>query len=130
MKKTFSYAEIDFITKSKKHLTISEIAEKLNRDYHSIYAFLRNKKLPFKRQNFSNNPDLTKAEEEVIKLMSKGLSNAQIADKLFVSTTTVKTHIYNIFRKYDLNENSRACSVMRVRAVLKYLNLESEYDKI
>ena len=38
-------------------------------------------------------------EEEVVRLISLGLSNRQIADKLFVSFTTVRTHVYNIFRK-------------------------------
>jgi len=42
---------------------------------------------------------ITPREEEVVKLISFGLSNQEIADRLFVSFTTVRTHVYNIFRK-------------------------------
>jgi DNA-binding CsgD family transcriptional regulator len=42
---------------------------------------------------------ITKRETEVVELISLGLSNQQIADKMYVSLTTVRTHIYNIFQK-------------------------------
>ncbi len=42
---------------------------------------------------------ITKREAEVVELISHGLSNQQIADKMYVSLTTVRTHIYNIFQK-------------------------------
>lgn len=42
---------------------------------------------------------ITKREAEVVELISLGLSNQQIADRLYVSLTTVRTHIYNIFQK-------------------------------
>jgi DNA-binding CsgD family transcriptional regulator len=38
-------------------------------------------------------------EQEVIELMNKGLGNREIAEKLFVSLATVKTHAHNIFEK-------------------------------
>ena len=42
---------------------------------------------------------ITKREAEVVELISHGLSNQEIADRLFVSFTTARTHIYNIFQK-------------------------------
>lgn len=44
---------------------------------------------------------ITKREAEVIELISLGLSNQEIADRMYVSLTTVRTHIYNIFRKTE-----------------------------
>ena len=44
---------------------------------------------------------LTPREKEFIELIYRGKSNREIADMLFVSESTVKTHIYNIFRKMD-----------------------------
>lgn len=45
---------------------------------------------------------LTPREKELIELIYAGNSNKEIADTLFLSESTVKTHIYNIFRKMDV----------------------------
>ncbi len=44
-------------------------------------------------------PSLTKRENTIIKLVSSGAQNKEIANKLHISPNTVKTHIYSIFRK-------------------------------
>ena len=49
---------------------------------------------------------LTPAEREVVQLVAKGLSNPAIADRLFVSTNTVKTHLAHVYAK--LGTSSRA----------------------
>ncbi|HYP24794.1 MAG TPA: helix-turn-helix transcriptional regulator [Actinomycetota bacterium] len=49
---------------------------------------------------------LTAAELRVIALVTEGLTNPQIAARLFVSAQTVKTHMKNVFRK--LGVSSRA----------------------
>ncbi|GAL11922.1 transcriptional regulator VpsT [Vibrio astriarenae] len=43
--------------------------------------------------------NLTKREKQIIRLLGHGASNHQIADELFVSENTVKTHLHNIFKK-------------------------------
>lgn len=45
---------------------------------------------------------ITTREKELIELIYAGKSNKEIADTLFLSESTVKTHIYNIFRKMDV----------------------------
>ena len=45
---------------------------------------------------------LTPREKEIIELIYTGKSNKQIAEQLFLSESTVKTHIYNIFRKTEV----------------------------
>ena len=45
---------------------------------------------------------LTPRETEITKLIYSGKSNKQIAEQLFLSESTVKTHIYNIFRKAEV----------------------------
>ena len=47
---------------------------------------------------------LTPRESEVLKCLAEGLSNVQIAEKLFISERTVKTHIANIFRKFGFTK--------------------------
>lgn len=52
--------------------------------------------------------NLSKRELEVLDLMAKGLSNSEIAEKLFVSTNTVKTHSSNLFVKLDAKRRTQA----------------------
>ncbi len=46
---------------------------------------------------------LTEREKEVIPLIVEGMSNKQIAVNLFISTKTVDNHIYNIYKKLEIN---------------------------
>jgi LuxR family transcriptional regulator of csgAB operon len=51
---------------------------------------------------------LTSREQEILSVLSTGKSNAFIADELCLSHHTVRTHIYNIFRKIGVNTRSQA----------------------
>jgi LuxR family transcriptional regulator of csgAB operon len=51
---------------------------------------------------------LTSREIEIMAMISIGAKNEEIADKLFISPNTVKTHIYNIFKKIDVPNRLQA----------------------
>jgi len=53
---------------------------------------------------------LSSREVEVLGLMAKGLSTRQIADTLYISENTVKTHIRHILEKLEVNNRSQAVS--------------------
>ena len=52
--------------------------------------------------------DLTPREAEVLRLIAAGLSNIEIAERLFVSPTTVKSHVNHIFAKAALRDRAQA----------------------
>lgn len=54
---------------------------------------------------------LTPRETEVLTMVARGLSNAEIAEEMFVSTRTVTTHLTNIFGKLEVTNRSRAAAV-------------------
>jgi DNA-binding CsgD family transcriptional regulator len=51
---------------------------------------------------------ISKREFEVLELVAAGLSNQDIADRLFVSTSTVKTHVSNVLAKLDAGRRTEA----------------------
>lgn len=51
---------------------------------------------------------ISKREYEVLELVSAGLSNQEIAEKLFVSNSTVKTHVSNLLAKLEANRRTEA----------------------
>lgn len=53
-----------------------------------------------------NKPVLTRREKEVLALIADGLTNHAIADKLFVSTTTVDSHRKNLMTKFEVNNTA------------------------
>ena len=52
--------------------------------------------------------ELSKRELEMLSLLAQGHSNQEIAAKLFVSLSTVKTHIQNLFEKLDVKRRMQA----------------------
>ncbi len=61
-----------------------------------------------KNQLTQNAKDLTDREKDVLICLVEGLSNKQIAERLFISDKTVKIHVSNIFKKLDVKSRSQA----------------------
>jgi len=65
---------------------------------------------------------VSRREMEILALVSESMTNEEIAQKLFLSTKTVKTHIRNIFEKTDIRN--------RVEAALLYTRYQQEDAKM
>ena len=61
---------------------------------------------------------LSKREVEVLGLLAEGLSNQEVADKLFVSLNTAKTHISNIYAKLNVKRRTQAIQKARDLALI------------
>ncbi|BCK01908.1 response regulator [Anaerocolumna chitinilytica] len=69
---------------------------------------LLNEKLEGKEDITSSESLLTKREMEVLKLITEGLFNKEIAYNLSISEKTVKNHVSNIFRKISVSDRTQA----------------------
>ena len=56
---------------------------------------------------------LTKREREVVDLISKGMSNKEIAQRLHIATFTVKSHVHNVLEKLELNTRLQIAAYVR-----------------
>ena len=68
---------------------------------------------------------LTERENDVMKYVAKGYDNKQICKKLFISNSTLRTHLNSVYKKFSVsNKNiNRKPSMTRLRATLIYLGL-------
>lgn len=63
--------------------------------------------------------DLSNREFEVLQLMEKGYSNAEMADQLFLSLSTVKTHVSNLYQKMDVKSRTQAIAKAKILRIIK-----------
>jgi DNA-binding NarL/FixJ family response regulator len=65
--------------------------------------------------------ELTKREQEIVALVSKGLSNKEIARSIEVADATVKVHLHNIFIKLDVTSRAKL-AVLALKQLRKQEN--------
>ena len=65
------------------------------------------KKVEYHRNHVELHEDLTARERDVLQLIAKGYENQRIADELFISLKTVKTHVSNILAKLQVSDRTQ-----------------------
>ena len=66
------------------------------------------RKSKYHRNHIELHEDLTARERDVLQLIAKGYENQRIADELFISLKTVKTHVSNILAKLEVSDRTQA----------------------
>ncbi len=82
------------------------LAQKLTKP--KTETFFVEKKAFILNENELKKLEISKREMDVLQLMAEGLSNQEIAEKLFVSLNTIKTHTSNLFEKLDVKRRTQA----------------------
>ncbi len=82
------------------------------KDYFKAEHF-ENHKVP--KDDFYKTHDISEREREVLLLILEGYSNKKICDKLFISLSTVKTHVANIFQKTNVKSRFELITLLKRR---------------
>ena len=93
-----------------KNLELNNMRHKIE-DYLSQLSMYKEKDCDNKNNEISEDIKkygLSEREEEVLRYIAQGLKNQEIADTIFVSLSTVKTHTKNIFEKLDVRNRIEA----------------------
>ena len=63
--------------------------------------------------------NLTEREYQILKLLVKGYSNAEIADRLFLSLSTIKTHVSNLYGKMNVKSRFQAITQAKQKEIVE-----------
>ena len=86
------------------------VQQKMNQ-YQSMLHEKENASEESQVVEFCNYYNMTKRESEILRLVLKGKKNQEIADELYISVGTVKTHIYSIYKKLAVDRRSQLMHV-------------------
>lgn len=77
----------------------------ISRDILTEFAYSN---IKLKLDYIQKNTNLTQREIEILRLLSIGVTNEEIAEKTFITLNTVKTHLYNIYKKINVKNRLQA----------------------
>ncbi len=69
--------------------------------------------LASERQSWTGRAHLTAREREIVRLIDEGLSNKEIAQRLYIEVRTVKNHVHNVLEKLQVHHRGEAAALMR-----------------
>jgi DNA-binding NarL/FixJ family response regulator len=98
IKKIIDYGASGYVL---KNATRNELVEAIETVTQGEIYLSEEASATIENQNITKTPIITRREKEVLLLISEGLTNHEIAEKLFVSTTTVDTHRKNLLAKFE-----------------------------
>ncbi|HEY2638105.1 MAG TPA: response regulator transcription factor [Solirubrobacteraceae bacterium] len=82
--------------------------------------------IPRERNDEMHAPALSGREREVLVLVGRGLTNGEIAARLYLSPSTVKSHLASAFRKLGVRSRAEAAAIILSPAIRRELGLPEE----
>jgi LuxR family maltose regulon positive regulatory protein len=102
-----------------------KIDDSVDGESHRLLAYIENLLATFpqpaspKKLKFNNIPEpLSERELEILRLIAAGKTNQEIAEKLIIAVSTVKTHINNLYGKLGTNRRTEAIMIAREKGLL------------
>jgi len=95
-----------YLIKSASANEIAEAIDTVLKDRMYLSVSMEHIAKPLSIMPSDNLPALTKREKEILQLISEGLTNNQIAEKLFISQLTVDSHRKNLLTKLNVNNTA------------------------
>lgn len=111
VQRTIQAGAIGYLLKNVSHLELAEAIRTAYRGRPILAPEALQALMEATRQPSAPGADLTEREREVLALITEGLSNADIAERLQVSESTVKTHVSHIITKLGVTNRTEAASL-------------------
>lgn len=102
--------------KERKKVKSSELLDAVSNEY--IHELLRRFETEKRPASIISEEKLSDREMDTLKLLSEDLTNQEIANELYISITTVKTHVRNILLKLEAKNRSEAVSIAREKQII------------
>jgi two-component system, NarL family, response regulator NreC len=102
-----------YILKEAPHETLVKAIEKIAAGHGYVDPALMPAFLPGDRDDM-----LTSREREILQLLADGMSNAEVAARLFISEETVKSHVRHILTKLEADTRTHAVGIALREAIL------------
>ncbi|MBM9615127.1 response regulator transcription factor [Desulfobulbus rhabdoformis] len=100
---------VGYVLKSINIDELKQIIRSVHNNLPVISAYLVNLAMEeAPRTEERSMPDLTRREEDVLKHLAQGMGNKEIAETLYISVETVKSHVRNIYKKLELKNRIEA----------------------
>ena len=111
IKKAFKYGAVGYLTKPISKDRLQHALDAIKYEGAAISSDIARKVIStFRRKSYER---FSERENEIIDLLSQGATYKMIAEKLFVTPSTVNFHIQNIYLKLDVNSKSEALKKLR-----------------
>lgn len=111
IKRAFKYGAVGYLTKPVNRKRLEQALDSIKYEGAALSHDIAKQVIAmFRRKHYAN---FSERENEIIECLGQGMTYKSIAEKLFVTTSTINFHIQNIYLKLDVNSKSEALQKIR-----------------